>query len=159
MLFPSPGIIKPYTSHITALLSDRWESTHTPPLINPITHTPAQTYFSFLSISLSSCRPSGLPTTSAPSGMVGGLQGWLRGVEVKQLLGLELGRSECTGVGLMRREGLARLEVKQTKNKSCIWLSVSNCSLVHLLCLFNYVYYFTKSNGQRYQYKCKVTEM
>lgn len=40
----------------------------------------------------------------------GGLQGLLRGVEVKQLLGLELGRSALTGVGLMRRDGLVDLK-------------------------------------------------
>lgn len=43
------------------------------------------------------------------SGMEGGLHGLLRGVEVKQLLGLEFGRSALTGVGLMRRDGLVAL--------------------------------------------------
>ncbi len=50
----------------------------------------------------------------ALSGMVGGLVGRLSGVDVKQLLGLELGRSALTGVGLILREGLVALE-KQEK--------------------------------------------
>lgn len=72
--------------------------------------------------------------------MVGGLQGWLRGVEVKQLLGLELGRSECTGVGLMRREGLVRLEVKQTKNNPAYG---SQYQTVHLCIYYAYLIMFT----------------
>lgn len=47
------------------------------------------------------------------SGMEGGLHGLLRGVEVKQLLGLEFGRSALTGVGLMRRDGLVALNTFQ----------------------------------------------
>ncbi len=49
----------------------------------------------------------------ALSGMVGGLVGRLSGVDVKQLLGLELGRSALTGVGLILREGLVALEKQE----------------------------------------------
>lgn len=69
-------------------------------------------YLSFFSRSLSSCRQSELPVVwpgPVASGMEGGLHGLLRGVEVKQLLGLEFGRSALTGVGLMRRDGLVAL--------------------------------------------------
>ncbi len=49
--------------------------------------------------------------------MVGGLVGRLSGVDVKQLLGLELGRSALTGVGLILREGLVALE----KQEKCLF--------------------------------------
>lgn len=67
---------------------------------------------SFLSSALSSCKQSELPVVwpgPKASGMEGGLHGLLRGVDVKQLLGLEFGRSALTGVGLMRRDGLVAL--------------------------------------------------
>lgn len=73
-------------------------------------------YLSFLSSSLSSWRQRGLAAlVPAPmnSGMEEGLHGLLRGVEVKQLLGSELGRSALTGVGLIRRDGLVALGEKR----------------------------------------------
>lgn len=90
------------------------------------------TNLSLLSNSLSSCRLRGLPPVSlapALSGMVGGLAGRLSGVDVKQLLGLELGRSALTGVGLILREGLVALEKQQ---KCFIWSFI-----LHLSCNCN----------------------
>lgn len=70
----------------------------------------SQSYRSLLSNSLSSWRLCGLfSTVTVFSGIVGGLAGRLTGVDVKQLLGLELGRSALTGVGLILREGLVVL--------------------------------------------------
>lgn len=50
------------------------------------------------------------------SGILGGLAERLSGVEVKQLLGLEFGRSALTGVGLILREGLVALQKKTHKS-------------------------------------------
>lgn len=67
------------------------------------------TYFSLLSNSLSSCRLKGLPTAGGPSAVStpeGGLDGLLNGVDVKQVFGLECGRSALTGVGFILLDGL-----------------------------------------------------
>ena len=77
------------------------------------------TYFSLLSNSLSSCRLRGLPAVIGPSGASTpgvGLEGFLNGVDVKQVFGLECGRSALTGVGFILLDGFDVLEDKQ---KSC----------------------------------------
>lgn len=71
------------------------------------------TYFSLFSSSLSSCRLIGLPTVTDPSCASipnGGLEGLLNGVEVKQVFGLEWGRSALTGVGFILLDGLVVLK-------------------------------------------------
>lgn len=73
------------------------------------------TYFSLFSNSLSSCRLRGLPTVIDPwnpSTPDGGLEGFLNGVEVKQVFGFECGRSALTGVGLILLDGLDALKEK-----------------------------------------------
>lgn len=69
------------------------------------------TYFSLFNSSLSSCRLSGLLTVTDPSSAStdGGVDGLLNGVEVKQVFGLECGRSAPTGVGFILLEGLEAL--------------------------------------------------
>lgn len=74
------------------------------------------TYFSLLRSSLSSCRLRGLPTAIEPSTASspgGGVDGLLNGVDVKQVFGLECGRSALTGVGFIRLDGLDALKDKQ----------------------------------------------
>ena len=71
------------------------------------------THFSLFSSSLSSWRLKGLPTATDPSiasTTDGGLEGLLNGVEVKQVFGLECGRSAPTGVGFILRDGLDALK-------------------------------------------------
>lgn len=70
------------------------------------------TYFSLFSSSLSSCRLTGLPTVaelSSGSTPDGGVDDLPKGVEVKQIFGLECGRSALTGVGFILLDGLASL--------------------------------------------------
>lgn len=69
----------------------------------------ARFVFSLLSNSLSSCRLRGLPAVIKPSSAStpgGGLVGLLNGVDVKQVFGLECGRSVLTGVGFILLVGL-----------------------------------------------------
>lgn len=71
------------------------------------------TYFSLFSSSLSSCRLRGLPTVTDPSSASTtneGLVDLLNGVEVKQVFGLECGRSALTGVGFILLDGLDALK-------------------------------------------------
>lgn len=71
------------------------------------------TYFSLFSSSLSSCRLRGLPTVPDPSSTStanGGVEGLLNGVEVKQVFGLDCGRSALTGVGFILLDGLDALK-------------------------------------------------
>lgn len=70
------------------------------------------TYFSLFRSSLSSCRLSGLPAVIDPSSVSTAKEGLLdslNGVEVKQVFGLECGRSALTGVGFILRDGLDAL--------------------------------------------------
>lgn len=73
-------------------------------------------YFSLFSSSLSSCKLSGLRTNTDPSSAStdGGVDGLLNGVEVKQVFGLEWGRSTLTGVGFILLEGLDALKEIET---------------------------------------------
>lgn len=73
-------------------------------------------YFSFFSSSLSSCRLSILfPITEPSSGSTdGGVDGLLNGVDVKQVFGLECGRSPLTGVGFILRDGPDALKEEQS---------------------------------------------
>lgn len=71
------------------------------------------TYFSLFSSSLSSCRLRGLPTVTDPSSdsaTTGGVDALVNGVEVKQIFGLECGRSAPTGVGFILLDGLDALQ-------------------------------------------------
>lgn len=71
------------------------------------------TYFSLFSSSLSSCKLRGLPAATDPSSAStanGGVEGLLNGVEVKQVFGLECGRSALTGVGFILLDGLGALK-------------------------------------------------
>lgn len=69
-------------------------------------------YFSLFSSSLSSCRLSGLAPITDPSGTSTdrGVDGLLNGVDVKQVFGLECGRSPLTGVGFILRDGTDALK-------------------------------------------------
>lgn len=76
------------------------------------------THFSLLRSSLSSCRLGGLPTVIGPSSASAineGPEDSLNGVEVKQVFGLECGRSALTGVGLILLDGLDAL--KDNRNR------------------------------------------
>lgn len=69
----------------------------------------ARFVFSLFSSSLSSCRLRGLLTATEPSCASptnGGVDGLLNGVDVKQVFGLEWGRSALTGVGFILLDGL-----------------------------------------------------
>lgn len=71
------------------------------------------TYFSLFSNSLSSCRLRGLTVVADPSSASTpdkGLDDLLNGVDVKQVFGLECGRSALTGVGFILRDGLDVLQ-------------------------------------------------
>lgn len=77
-------------------------------------------YFSLLSNSLSSCKLKGLPTLIDPSSTsapIWGLLGLVNGVDVKQVFGLERGRSALTGVGFILLDGLDVLENKNLLEK------------------------------------------
>lgn len=78
-------------------------------------------YFSLFSSSLSSCKLSGLRTNTD-----GGVDGLLNGVEVKQVFGLEWGRSTLTGVGFILLEGLDAL--KRNRNHHVIFNSKDGVS-------------------------------
>lgn len=69
-------------------------------------------YFSLFSSSLSSRRLSGLRPITDPSSAStdGGVDGWLKGVDVKQVFGLECGLSPLTGVGFILRDGMDALK-------------------------------------------------
>lgn len=73
-------------------------------------------YFSLFSSSLSSCRLSRLlPITDPSSGSTDGVvDGLLNGVDVKQVFGLECGRSPLTGVGFILRDGTDALKEEST---------------------------------------------
>lgn len=80
------------------------------------------TYFSFLSNSLSSCRLRELPPVIDPSSGTTpdrGLDGLLNGVEVKQVFGLERGRSALTGVGFILLVGLDAL--RNNRSGQIVW--------------------------------------
>lgn len=71
------------------------------------------THFSLFSSSLSSCRLRGLLAVINPSSASApdeGLEGLLNGVEVKQVFGLDCGRSALTGVGFILLDGLLPLK-------------------------------------------------
>lgn len=75
-------------------------------------------YFSLLRRSRSSCRLSGLRVITSPLGDTadGGEDGFWKGVDVKQIFGLEWGRSALTGVGFILLEGLETLKNKDRGN-------------------------------------------
>lgn len=76
-------------------------------------------YFSLLRRSRSSWRLSGLHAIANPLGDTadGGEDGFWKGVDVKQVFGLEWGRSALTGVGFILLDGLDALNGKKQKNK------------------------------------------
>lgn len=78
-------------------------------------------YFSLLSNSLSSCKLKGLPTLIDPSSTsapIGGLLSLVNGVDVKQVFGLERGRSALTGVGFILLDGLDILKNQKLLEKT-----------------------------------------
>lgn len=75
-------------------------------------------YFSLLRRSRSSCRLSGLHGITNPlcESADGGKADLWKGVEVKQVFGLEWGRSALTGVGFILLEGLDALRKENPAN-------------------------------------------
>lgn len=100
----------------------RWETTEVTNveiMLKATIRSGLRPYFSLFSRSLSSCRLSGLRAITNPSGdsADGGVDGLWKGVDVKQVFGLEWGRSALTGVGFILLEGLDALKKKKTNRK------------------------------------------